>query len=396
MSPPAPGGLYLEAPISITIKKGNKKMTEPKHISKSLSTLLVNPMVLDILDRTKDIEPIANIAAGFWDYDLFSRKPSPAYNEYGVFKGTDLDLACFLYALTGRGAVIKIPYYKSGTKKVKRADQMRISSEAQGAITGLVGNENFFKFSVQIIDQNVVGEDKVGDFRTYTLTDHEGNWSDQWRLIEFVPTLNENKFITENKLWTGNKIIFSNFAHPNRWTSFFGHYYVISKLAVDRLAENISYLNKTIKEILAEGIEYPEGEGPATKPPGTYEYGDTVSKKFRSFQAKIFVPELGLKGEYPKINHDQANLVATYQKAKRLKRLKSSLMFMTRATELAHFNNPDRMPAWIKNVEWEPGFREPGKRTDWERLKLFQPEPGKHSVSILKRTYEKAARVSAD
>jgi hypothetical protein len=371
-------------------------MTEPKHISQSLMTLLINPMVLDSLDRTKDIEPIANIAKEFWNYDLFSRKPSPAYDEYGVFKGTDLDLACFLYALAGRGAVIKIPYYKSGGKKVTRSDQKRVSSEANGAITGVIGNQKFFKFSVQIIDQNVIGEDSAGFFRTYNLTDHEGNWSDQWRNIQFMPTMNENKFITENKLWSGNEIVFKNFAHPNRWVSFFGHYYVISKLVMDRISEEVSHLNREIKAILADGIKYPDGEGPDIKDPGTYSYGDSVSMVFKSFEAKIFVPEMGLKGEFPKIAHDQSHLVETYDKVKRLKSYKNFLTFMTRATELAHFNAPDRMPAWIKNVEWEDGFREPGKRTDWERLKLFQPGPGLHAVSILKRTTDKAAQMSAD
>ena len=371
-------------------------MTAPKHISQSLMTLLINPMVLDTLDRTKDIEGIATVAKDFWGYDLMSRKPSPAYNEYGVFKGTDLDLACFLYALSERDAVIKIPFYRSGTKKVQRSDQERRSAQAEGKIIDLVPNQDFFKFSIRIFDQNVVGEDSVGDFRTYTLTDHEGNWSDQWRYIEFVPTLNENKWITENQLWTGHKIVFTNFAHPNRWTSFFGHYYVISKIIIERLAENVKYLNAQNKAMLAKGIAYPEGEGPDKKPPGTYSYGDTVSKKFQSFQAKIFIPEMDLKGEYPKIQFNVTNLVDTYEKAKRLKRLKSYLMFMTRATELAHFNAPDRFPAWIKNVQWESGFREPGKRTDWDRLKLFQPEPGKHSVSILKRVYEKSAQVAAD
>ena len=138
-------------------------MTEPKHISRSLTTLLHNPMVLDALDRTVDIEPLAMIAKDFWGYDLMNRKPSPAYDEYGVFKGTDLDLACFLYALSGRGAVIKIPYYKSTTKKTVRADQVRRSAQAEGAIIDLVGNQEFFKFSVKIFDQNVVGEDTVGD-----------------------------------------------------------------------------------------------------------------------------------------------------------------------------------------------------------------------------------------
>ena len=60
-------------------------MTEPKHISQSLKTLLINPMVLDTLDRTKDIEGIAIVAKEFWNYDLYARKPSPAYDDYGVF-----------------------------------------------------------------------------------------------------------------------------------------------------------------------------------------------------------------------------------------------------------------------------------------------------------------------
>jgi len=371
-------------------------MTEPKYIAQSLSTLLANPMVLDALDRTKDIEGIATIAKSFWDYDLFTRKPSPAYNEYGVFKGTDLDLACFLYALAGRGAVIKIPYYKKGTKTTVREDQKRISAQPQGAITSVIGNQNFFKFSVQIIDQNVVGADKVGFPRNYNLTDHEGNWSDQWRNIEFVPTLNENGFITENKLWSGHEIVFKNFAHPNRWTSFFGHYYVISKLVMERLTEEAAYLNKELKAMKADGIEYPEGEGPAIAAEGNYSYGDTKSVVFKSFQAKIFFPDMGLKGEFPKIKHDQAHLVATYEKRKRLGHLKEFLTFMTRATELAHYNAPDNMPHWIKNIQWESGFKIPGGKIKWDRLKLFQPAPGLHSVSILKRTVDKAAQVAAD
>ena len=370
-------------------------MTEPKHISQSLKTLLSNPMVLDTLDRSKDIEPIANIAKGFWDYDLLARKPSPAYDEYGVFKGTDLDLACFVYALAGRGAVIQIPYYKSGTKKVTRSDQKRVSG-ANGQILSVIGNQDFFKFSLRINDLGVIGEDKVGFPRTYTLTNHTGQWSDQWRQINFVPTLNENKFITENNLWSGHKIVFTNFAHPNRWTSFFGSYYVISKLVIDRITEERAYLNTQIKVMQSKGIKFPEDEGPTEAADGTYDYGDTVSKKVTGFQAKIFVPDLDLKGAFPEIKYDQAHLVATYEKRKRLGHLKEFLMFMTRATELAHYNAPDRMPAWIRNVEWEHGFREPGKRTDWDRLKLFQPEVGKQSVSILKRTFEKSVQVPVE
>jgi hypothetical protein len=242
----------------------------------------------------------------------------------------------------------------------------------------------------------VIKQDTVGDWRTFSLTDYDGGWYPGWDRIDFVPTLNENKFITESELWSGHTIVFTNFIHPNRWTSFFGSYYVISKIVVERLAEEIKHLNSQVKAMKAAGITFPaEGERPSSY--DGYTYGDAKSVKFESFQAKIFIPEIGLSGEWPSLEQNQENLVAAYTKRKRLAKLKDSLMFMTRATEYAHYKNPDRMPHWIKNVDWEDGFKESSRsRTQWQRLKLFQPEVGKHAISILKRTYEKSARVSAD
>ena len=164
---------------------------------------------------------------------------------------------------------------------------------------------------------------------------------------------------------------------------------------MERLANEIMYLNSQTKAMLSDGIEYPEGEGPEIFT-GDRTYGATVSKEFPSFEAKIFIPELGLKNAFPAIKFDQAHLVATYEKKKRISRLKDFLTFMTRATELAHYNAPDRLPHWIKGVEWESGFNEPRGRIEWDRLKLFQPEVGKHAVSILKRTTIKADQVAAD
>ena len=371
-------------------------MTQAKYVAKSLVTLLNSPMVKDTLDRTSDIRDTARAAEAFWNYDLMSRKPSPAYNDYGVFTGTNLDLACFLYALVGREAVINIPRYKAGTKTTLREDQKLSSKENRhGRLIGVLGNQNFFKFNIRIIDENVIGENTVGDYRTFSLTGHDGDWYDGWDRIEFVPTLNENKFITENKLWTGNAVYFENFIHPNRWTSFFGHHYVISKLVIERLAEEVKFLNVQTKAMLAAGIEFPPGKD-APDSYGGRTYGDSKSMKFESFEAKIFIPELGLKGEYPKIEHSQKNLIDAYAKKKELARIKDSLMFMARATEYAHYKAPDRIPAWIRNETWEDDFVEPGKRVKWQRLKLFQPEVGKHAVSILKRVTEKSAQVSPD
>ncbi len=370
-------------------------MTQPKQISQVLSTLLINPIVLDVLDRSKDCENVANIAKGWWDYDLFGRKPSPAYDDYGVFKGTDLDLACFMYALSGRGAVINIPRYKAATKATIREDQKLASTaNRNGEIVGVIGNQSFFKFSVKIIDQNVIGEDKVGDYRSFSMTDYNGSWYPGWDTIQFVPTIKENRFITENELWSGNRIVFKNFVHPNRWTSFFGYHYVVSKLVIDRLAEEVTYLNAQVKKMLVNGLRFPESEGPQAG--GSRTYGKTKSMRFDAFESKIFIPEMDLKGEFLKIKSSVQNMIDTYDKSKRLRRIKEALTFMTRATEYAHYINPDRMPAWIKNTQWEGDFVIPGGRTKWDRLKLFQPEVGKHAVSILRRSYQKAAQVAED
>lgn len=370
-------------------------MTEPKYVGQTLKSLLSNPLVQTILDRSKDIKPAIEEGLSWWNYDLFSRKPSPAYTEYGIFQGTNLDLACFLYALVGRGAVINIPYYKSHTRSKVREDQTLSSkSNRHGELVGINANKDFFSFNINVIDQNVIGEDKVGDFRTFSLTDKYGQWYEGWKTIEFVPTLRENKFLTENKLWSGSRIIFNNFIHPNRWTSFFGHHYIITKMLVERLEEEAKYFNAQIKAMKEAGIEFPEGAGPA-KYDG-YAYGKSKQEKFPAFEVKIHIPDAETKNDYPTVEYNQENLISIYKLRKEYNKAISALRFMTRATEFAHNQHPERFPSWIKNVDWESDFTIPGKRIKWNRLKLFQTKPGEFSVSILKRNYEKSATVSAD
>ena len=370
-------------------------MTEAKKIASSLTGLLSNPLVKGILDRSSDIIPIINEVQNWWGYDLFTRKPSPAYDEYGIFKGTDLDLACFLYSLAGRGAVINIPQYKAqGPKTIKEGQVIKSQYNRNGKLINVGANKEFFSFNITIIDMNIVGEDKVGDFRTFILTDKNGDWYDGWKTIQFEPTLKENRFLTESKLWTSNKIIFKNFIHPNRWTSFFGSHYVITKMLIDRLVDQSAFLNTEIKRMLAAGVTFPGSEGP-TSFEVTKEGG--VSKKFTAFEAKIYIPETQIKGDYELYEElNQENLIKAYNQRKYLQhKVLPALRFMTRATEYAHFKAPDNMPAWLKNVSWEPGFKETTRaRNQWDRLKLFQPAVGEKSVSIIKRTYEKSAIVS--
>lgn len=366
-----------------------------KSVASSLTTLLDNPIVGAILDRSKDILPVAEIVKSWWGYDLMNRKPSPAYNEYGLFQGTDLDLACFLYALAGRGAVLNLPYYKAHTQTKIREDQKLISKQNRhGKLINVGANKEFFSFNITIIDENVIGQDTVGDFRSFSLTDKFGQWYDGWSRIEFVPTIKENKFLTENKLWSGNNVVFKNFIHPNRWTSVFGHHYVITRLLMDRLSDECSFLNTEVKRLQAAGIKFPDQQGPASH---VYEYGDVVTQVFPAFEMKVFVPQAKITGDYTLIDITQDEMIKAYNRRKTLLYgIMPALRFMTRASEYAHFNAQDRFPHWLKNVKWEDGFKIPKGRTAYQRLKLFQDKVGEHSISLLKRTYKKSAPVSED
>jgi hypothetical protein len=370
-------------------------MTEKKHIASTLKGILEHPVAIDVMDRSRPIAGAIDEVQSWWGYDLYNRKPSAAYIQDGVFKTTDLDLACFLYALLGRKAVINIPTYRSRTRTTVREDQKVTSDRNRhGEIIGLTANKEFFSFSIRIKDLNVVGEDQVGYARNFMLTDYDGSWYDGWKVIEFVPTLKENRFITENELWTGNRIYFQNFVSPNRWVSLFGHHYVLTKMMIDRLTEEAKYLRKQMKEMIEDGITYPEGKGPVTAEEGTYSYGESRPVKFTTFEVLLQYPDL--VGEYPELDHTQENLVSCYEQQKQYSAIISKLKFMTRATELAHSQSPDRFPAWIRHARWEDGYKlSPRARNLYQRLILFQPKVGEKGFALCRRWAEKTKQVAA-
>ena len=61
-------------------------MTEPKKIATSLKRLLDSKLVLDILDKSTNIEAGSAFVKAFWDYDLGSRKPSQRMMSMEYFK----------------------------------------------------------------------------------------------------------------------------------------------------------------------------------------------------------------------------------------------------------------------------------------------------------------------
>ena len=374
-----------------------------KEIARTIIDMTTSKAMQRLLDRHEpiDSEHLEELAQ-HWEYDLYSRKPGPAYFENGVFKPTDLDLACFLSALVQRGAVLNLPTYKSQRPKtMKEGEWITSSGNRHGKAVKLVSNKDVFSFSLQIVDQNVVqtsstSPDQVGAPRNFMLVGLDGSWSEGWRKIEFVPSAKENDFLNDKKLWTGNTVVFSNFVHPNRWTSFYGKYYFLTKLVINRLEEENKHLRQEIKRLLSQGVVYPATGDGAKKEWPKQTTGEGVSRKFKALQVEVDAP---WKGTFPLIDSSQASLIEATERVRWVaQRVLPGLKFATRATELAFFQagcSEKGFPAWIKGAEWTHDYVVKGKRSKWERLVLNQTFPGELGFALRYRVYEKSEKVAA-
>ena len=375
-----------------------------KYIANTLTGILKKDTVRIMLDRShEDLSELIEFVKSYWLMDLQTRKPAPAT----IDGGTDLDLLTFLYALSGRNAAINLPKYVSVRPTILKKDEMIVSKKNRhGIILGPGSNQHNFMFNVKIKDMNVMGKDKlgndvVGKDRNYILTNFDGKWYSGWDAINFMPSTKENKFITENELWTGNRIVFKNFVHPNRWISFFGQYYFESKLLLNILRERSSFYNSVVKDMLKHGVKYPSNKTksqpgrPSGKPKSK---SKSPTPKFETIKVPSFYVEL----DVPKNDTEYPDYKYTPENLKRLSKLAHKytykdapkLQVMIKATELAHFNQPNRFPHWIKNVEWQTNFTHKSKRTKWDRLILFQEKVGDFGVAIRKRIMMKSEDVS--
>jgi hypothetical protein len=398
-----------------------------KQVASTLTSILNHPIMVNIRDRTESVVESAKTMIDNWSMDLYTRKPGPAVREVKnldgtvteEFEGTDLDLATFLTALAERRAVINIPRYKGMRVATQREGERVVSkNNRHGNITGLTANQETFAFSLRIFDMNVVkteadGSESVGAYRNFSLCDIRGDWHKFWSPIEFTPSAKENSFLVDNKLWTDSKVIFKNFVHPNRWVSFYGQYYLLSKAMILRLEEEAQHLYREMKRMQDEGISYPaSGEGAEKEYGESREVGEKKAVYVNAFKVEVDIPEF--QGVYKTYKNSQKNLVEITQLRRDLRNLKASLTFAVRSVELAFYKNglknlpqdssievdqndlEEKMPSWITDAKWEKDFKEPRGRVTWKRLVLFQPAPGQRGVAIRYRVMWKKEQVSED
>lgn len=365
-----------------------------KEVARSLTSLLKNPIMERILDKISDIKTLVEDVNTLWKFDLYKRKPGPAYTEDNIFIGTDLDLTTFLLALVDRKAVINIPKYENFRPSSHTEGVNVIANNRHGQLLGLVSNKEIFSFSARIHDMNVTTTDKVGDYRNFALTNPFGDLYEGWHTIEFLPSAKENDFLSDHNLWSDNKVVFKNFVSPNRWVSLYGKSYFITKALIDRVSDECRFYKGCIDKMLSDGVK-------PTQVSGGGEYPETFTAKGE----KVTVPSLEVEIDVPEYTGFYNTPTSTTENLDRLIELRKDLIykqlpklrFVTRVTELAFYKYGNyNFPAWIQNAKWEENYVPKGKRTKWNRLVLFQPGVGERGVAIRCREVQRLEEVSKE
>jgi hypothetical protein len=380
-----------------------------KEVAKSLKSVLEDPAMKIFQDRTQNPVPAAEGILKEWTFDLFTRKPGPAYTEDGVFVGTDLDMATFLSALADREAVVAIPSYEGMRAATKTEGVRHLPGPRNGSILGLIANKDVFSFSVRMRDMSVVrtdanGREHQGDFRNFSLVDVHGEWHDGWKRIEFVPNAKENAFLNDKSLWDGATLVLSNFVHPNRWVSLYGNPYFKAKAALESLTSYAAHLRKEVKRLEDAGYKYVEpSKGGFSAPDFSAETvydGDSEPVSVETLEVELDLPEPS--GEYPKLASSDKALKEAADLAKYISyTLCSKIRFTVRCVEYAFFkygfqaSGEEKIPGWITGASWERGFKLPKGRIEWNRMILFQRAVGEMGIGIRYRKVTKTQRVKA-
>ncbi len=353
---------------------------------------LRNPYAQDIVDRgtglTEEIYQ-AILAQSIFSWE--GRNPAPALDLDGNFQGTDLDLLSFLVPMAEYRAVIEIPHYRNRRKVVRKANERKIGTNQFGPINALISNQKVFSFSVRIIDNTIVrlsattGRETLGAWRNYMIVDCDGHWYDGWDRIVFNPIAEENSFLSEKGLWTGNAVYFTNYVHPNRWQSVFGAPHLLQKILIERLDDEAHFYREEMKRLEAMGIHMPSGDREAYVPA----VSEGATEKIEVATMEMSVVTNALHGAYPSVANTQQGLIQAYNRQKKLTYSeKPRVQFVTRANEAAYFQyGLGDVAHWMGGRLWI-SIKE--KRTEWNQMVLS------NDCALRYRTKKVSEHVSAE
>lgn len=350
----------------------------PVDVADSVRDVLTgnHPLARQLFDRSSMISgelvgALLNCSVIGWQ----GRHPQPALDAAGNFIGTDLDLLSFLVPLSQRGAVIELPRYRSRRKRVERANERHVAGAVRfGKITGLVSHKEALSFSVRILDQSVVresddGTENTGAHRNFMLVDVDGHWYDGWDRIRWKPTADENQFLSEHRLWTGNEVVFTNWVHPNRYQALYGAPYLLIKLAIARINDEADFCSREVVRLEDRGLRLPASEKTPYSPPVSE--GETEPVYVDTIEVQLAHPDF--VGAYRRMPNTIEGLVEAYRRQKHLRyTLRPGLQFVARADEAAflkHGAGGTKLPFWAHGAKWYNN-KPPRGRITWQRMDL--------------------------
>lgn len=317
-------------------------------------------------------DPLVEALISEWGYDFETLRPGQAYLYDGAMSPADLDLASLMTSLAKRKAVIILPDYiaGSGSARQTRGQKLLSHQNRHGQLLGLVSNKEFFSMSAKVNDMNVLNVQDGGSLgapRNFYLLGKDGRWHPGWSSIQFVPDVTENSFLKTFDFAKRGKVAFENFVHPNRWVSFYGAHYLLTKIFIQKLMEESKELRDYIKTLPKE-----------PSPPYGGPKGGTGGKPFSTKKERVpvFTAEIDapLQGEF-----NDADSWGPQGAKERLKTVNSQLAqlrFIERSTELAFYKARGEKagyPRWIRSMSW---LDEKRGRTKWRALDVTSLIPG--------------------
>ncbi len=327
------------------------------------------------------------------------RDMSLALNPDGTLRTRNLDLFSFLVPLAEKGAIIGIPDYKNRGPVVKESCERRVGQGVFGPLKGLVSSKKTFAFSLSVDDQNLLvtlkdGSEKVGWVHNYMMVDHSGKQREDFGTL-VVENFGGEGDIFQNLNFGGLGQValdFKHYIHPNRWQSIYGAPYLLLKMLLERLKDEIKFLNDEIGRLKNAGIR---GKMFLDKRDRTVMH--------KGPKKNIEVSTLQFVLDLPPFSNSYAplpkNLYALNLACSRRKQLLYHFIpivqFVTRADEAAYFlhglkNNS--VAHWMRGAKWEDNYRRGSGRTLWRRMPLS--ETG--NMSLLYREHLVTKQVSAE
>lgn len=347
-------------------------------------------------DRSSNGIALAQEVVEDWGCDLSSRKLRTTLDEDGA-KVTEVDAMALFIELARTKKIINLPDYTNARPSTVKEGTVLVSrTNRHGPVLNLSSNKAVFSAGLMTKDANVVTTDEVGAYRTFMLTDLNGELDmERWSTVEI---LTQDPAIPD-------RISLTCMVNPGRWASIYGRPYIAAKALMIHLDEKVKDLTKQVS-----ALKFRQSNG-KTWGSKTTQVGGSTSIMVDAFEAVLDGFEL--HGEFEQYSRSAKGLQAAESALKDAKRLLRMLQFLTRMTEKAFYDHAVKprlggslsgVLKWVENGgeqaptvatwkkgTWVCGYKPTAQsRTRWARMEML---PGIH---LRWRVWSKRETVSVE